>query len=103
MKAGCQAVAVGGILRNDQGEWIGGFAINLGSYSALVAEVWGRWHALHIALARGCKKVILELDSTVVIQLIKNGTKSINAANRLVMNIRMMLELDWKVHLQHVL
>ena len=61
------------------------------------------WHALHIAWARGCRKVILELDSTVAIQLIKNSTESINAANRLVMDIRRMLELDWEVQLQHVL
>ena len=94
MKASCQATPAGSILRNDQGEWVVRFAINLGGCSALVVEVWGAWHALHIAWARGCKKVILKLDSMVVIQLIKNDTKSINAANRLVMDIRRMLELD---------
>ena len=90
-------------MRNDQGEWIIGFAINLSNCCALVAKVWGAWHALHIAWERGCKKVILELDSTVVIQLIANGTKTINAANKLVKDIRKMFELDWEVHLQHVL
>ena len=39
MKVGCQAAVAGRILRNDQGEWIVGFAINLGSCSALVAEI----------------------------------------------------------------
>ena len=45
----------------------------------------------------------MELDSKVAIQLIANGTKTINVANRLVKDIRKMLELDWEVHLQHVL
>ena len=90
-------------MRNDQGKWIVGFVINLGNCSALVVKVWGAWHALHIAWARGCKKVILELNNTVAIQLIKNGTNSINATNRLVNDVRKMLELDWEVHLHYVL
>ena len=103
MKVGCQAAVARGILRNDQKEWIVGFTINLGSYSALVAKVWGVWHAWQIAWARGCRKVILELDSMMTIQLINNGTKSINTANRLAKDIKKMLELDWEVHMQHVL
>ena len=39
MKAGCQATSAGRILRNNQGQWIVGYAINLSSCSALVAEI----------------------------------------------------------------
>ena len=39
----------------------------------------------------------------VAIQLITNCAKSINTATRLVTDIRKMLELDWEVHLQHML
>ena len=58
MKVGCQVAVVGDILMNNQGKWIVGFAINLCSYFALVAEVYGAWHALQITWARGCTKVI---------------------------------------------
>ena len=102
MKASCQVAAAGGILRNDQGNWLVGFAMNLGNYSALVAEIWGAWKALNLAWKKGYRKIILEMDSKVAIQLITNGTNSTNAATRLVLDIRRMLKLDWMVQVNHV-
>ena len=103
MKVGCQVAAAGGILRDDQGKWVIGFAINLDNCFALVAEIWGAWQALQIAWVVGGKKVILELDNKVATQLIINGTSSINASTSLVVDIRRMLQLEWEVKVQHVL
>ena len=89
-------------MRNDQGNWVGGFATNLGNCSALVAEIWGAWQALKLAWDWGYRKIILEMDSKVAIQLITNGSKSVNEANRLVLDIRRMLNLDWVVQVKHV-
>ena len=45
------------------------------------------------SLEKRMQEGYLELDSTVAIQLIANVTKTINVANRLINDIRKMLEL----------
>lgn len=39
----------GGVLRNGDGEWCGGFALNIGRCSAPLAERWGAYYGLYIA------------------------------------------------------
>ncbi|EEF37793.1 nucleic acid binding protein, putative [Ricinus communis] len=50
----------GGLCRNSQGHWLTGFAFKIGTCSALEAELWGA----NLAWAKGFKKVILEVDSS---------------------------------------
>lgn len=47
-KSGSSVASAGGLLCNENGRWISGFAINLGSCLAMVAEIWGVWHALNL-------------------------------------------------------
>ncbi|MCI20290.1 ribonuclease H protein, partial [Trifolium medium] len=65
-----QQADCGGVFRNESGAWLGGFARKLGSCSALMAELWGILSALQLAKEKGYRKVILESDSTVAIDLI---------------------------------
>ena len=90
-------------MRDSNGKWISRFVANLGHCSAMVAEIWGAWYALQFAWKRNVKKLILELDSLLVVQLIKNGPKSINVAISIIMKIRRMLSFAWKVRIQHVM
>ena len=39
----------GGVLRNNDGEWCSGFALNIGICSAPLAELWGVYYGLYIA------------------------------------------------------
>ena len=80
--------AAGGLLRDSNGKWMAWFVANLGNCSAMVAEIWGASYALQLAWKRNVKKLILELDSLLVVQLIKNGHKSINMASSIIMEIR---------------
>ena len=102
MKTSSGILSAGGLLRDDQGRWMAGFAVNLGRCSALVAEIWGALYALQLAWERNVKKVILEMDRLPVVHIFKNGSKNINGCHALVMDIRHMLSLDWEVHIQHV-
>ena len=56
-KAGC-----GGLIRNDQGEWVGGFSRRLGCISSFTAELWGLRDGLilcnSLQLNAVCKVVI---------------------------------------------
>ncbi|MCH98804.1 ribonuclease H protein, partial [Trifolium medium] len=50
-KAGC-----GGIIRGNQGEWLGGFAKGVGECSAFIAELWGVFEGLSLAKRMGFRK-----------------------------------------------
>lgn len=59
--AGC-----GGLCRDCTGTWLCGFSCNIGSCNAFLAEIWGVLEGLHLALAQGFTRVILQVDSAVV-------------------------------------
>jgi hypothetical protein len=56
--AGC-----GGVIRGDQGEWLGGFAKCVGLCSAFVAELWGVVEGLRYAYHLGFRQIELNIDS----------------------------------------
>lgn len=53
-KSGC-----GGVFRDDNGVWLGGFSKFVGYCSVVVAELWGILEGLKMAIDKGFKKVIL--------------------------------------------
>ncbi|PNY04820.1 ribonuclease H [Trifolium pratense] len=55
--AGC-----GGVIRDSNGQWCGGFAKHVGSCSAFVAELWGVLERLKYARMLGLQ--VIELTST---------------------------------------
>jgi hypothetical protein len=63
--AGC-----GGVPRGDSGEWICGFSKGLGVCSAYVAELWGVFEGLKLALCYGFLRVEVHVDSQVVVNTI---------------------------------
>lgn len=63
----------GGVLRDGEGNWIGGFALNIGICSASLAELWGVYYGLYIAWERGLTRVELEIDSEIVVGFLTTG------------------------------
>ena len=59
-----------GLLRDDIGQYVAGFAVNLGFCPITVAEIWVAFYGLHLAWQEGYKQVILELDSSATVALI---------------------------------
>ena len=70
--------AAGGVIRDDNGNWVSGVAVNLGHCSVVMAEAWGVWYVLRLAWDCGIRKAILTLDNLLVIKLISNGSSTIN-------------------------
>ncbi|KAJ7949522.1 Ribonuclease H protein [Quillaja saponaria] len=64
---GC-LTSCGGLIRGDGGEWLGGFAANLGMGSNISAELYGIFHVLSLAWDLGFKSIILEIDSLTVVE-----------------------------------
>jgi ribonuclease HI len=94
--AGC-----GGLIRNSEGQWLGGFSRNLGCCSAYLAELWGVYDGLCLARNIGVQKVKLHVDSSVVVQTLNNSTGGSIVGWRLIQEIRRLLTLDWEVKVSH--
>ena len=61
---GCLDLAsAGGLIKEDSGRWIAGFARNLGVAPVLVAKQWGALSGLELAWDLRHRKVFLEVDS----------------------------------------
>ncbi|GAU46467.1 hypothetical protein TSUD_402340 [Trifolium subterraneum] len=94
--AGC-----GGIIRNNIGDWIGGFAKHVGSCSAFVAELWGVLEGLNYAWKLGFKKVELEIDSAIVVDAVNSGETNSAMGIALIRSIRRIIALNWNVKVYH--
>ncbi|PNX89278.1 ribonuclease H, partial [Trifolium pratense] len=64
--AGC-----GGVLRNCHGGFLVAFFAKVGSVSVVRAELWGIIHGLNLAKNKWHKRVRVEYDSLVAINLMK--------------------------------
>ncbi|KAK2361139.1 heat shock 70 kDa protein [Trifolium repens] len=96
--AGC-----GGVIRDSNGIWRGGFAKNLIIGSAYVAELWGVFKGLRYVRYLGFNRIEFNVDSIVVTQaLYQFGYgRGRPLGGSLVICIRYLLELDWKVVINH--
>jgi ribonuclease HI len=94
--AGC-----GGVIRDSNGIWRGGFAKKLGIGSAYVAELWGVFEGLRYAGYLGFNRIELNVDSIVVTQVLHQSGYGRPLGGSLVMRIRCLLELDWEVVINH--
>ncbi|KAI5327874.1 hypothetical protein L3X38_027270 [Prunus dulcis] len=60
-----------GVIRNSSGDWISGFAVNLGKGQILEAEIWGLFFGLKLALDKEINNLVVEMDSALAVQLIQ--------------------------------
>jgi hypothetical protein len=80
---------------------MGGFSRKLRSCSALMAELWGILSALQLVTEIGYRKVILESDSAVTIDLIMKGCQDNNPCATIVSFINRLKMQEWEVTFQH--
>ncbi|KAG7542942.1 Ribonuclease H-like superfamily [Arabidopsis thaliana x Arabidopsis arenosa] len=92
----------GGVLRDIDGNWCGGFAVNIGLCSAPLAELWGVYYGLFIAWDRGARRVELEVDSEIVVGFLKTGINDTHPLSFLVRLCYGFITKDWIVRISHV-
>ncbi|PNX97917.1 ribonuclease H [Trifolium pratense] len=95
-RAGC-----GGVIRGNQGEWLGGFAKGVGNCSAFVAELWGVLEGLLLVQRMGFENVELSIDSKAVVHVITAGKATSADGYAIVRKIRRLLLMDWNVKVLH--
>ncbi|CAL1363580.1 unnamed protein product [Linum trigynum] len=91
----------GGALRDHLGRWNKGFVVNLGTCSAVQAELWGIYHGLGVAWQAGSRTLIVESDSQLALQLIEKRNDPIHPQAAILTAIRRRLAQDWVVKLVH--
>ncbi|CAA7029753.1 unnamed protein product [Microthlaspi erraticum] len=94
--------AAGGVLRDGDGRWIGGFALNIGRCNAPMAELWGLYYGLCIAWEKGITRLEVEVDSLMVVGFIKTGICDTHPLSSLVHLCHGFLMKDWEVRIAHV-
>ncbi|KAG7558925.1 Ribonuclease H-like superfamily [Arabidopsis thaliana x Arabidopsis arenosa] len=91
-----------GALREGNGTWLGGFALNIGVCTAPVAELWGVYYGLVIAWEGGFRRVILEVDSALVVGFLQSGVEDTHPLAFLVRLCHGFISRDWLVRVTHV-
>lgn len=67
-----------GLVGDHNGTWITGFGINIGHCSVTIAELWGLFHGLNIEWKHGFRRVMVEVDSHCVFQLVQQPLEATN-------------------------
>ena len=66
------AAGYGGLIRDDQGNWIGGFSRHIGNTDSFLAEIWALRDGLQLCHHMNLQFVIVELDASTVIDALNN-------------------------------
>ncbi|CAA7020915.1 unnamed protein product [Microthlaspi erraticum] len=94
--------AAGGVIRNHHGEWCGGFGLNIGRCTAPLAELWGVYYGLYIALDKKITRLEVEVDSELVVGFLTTGIGDSHPLSFLVRLCHGLLAKDWLVRISHV-
>lgn len=93
----------GGLIRNNNGDWLLGFSEFCGITSCLAAELYVIFHGLRVAYDAGHGNIILESDSRMALDLIMSDVQSHHPYAPMINQIVQLQHRDWIVHFQHTL
>lgn len=62
--------SAGGLIRDSNGAWVGGFLVNIGVTSVLHAELVGVREGLKLAQALGIGRLVVQVDSSLAVLLL---------------------------------
>jgi ribonuclease HI len=96
-----QLAGCGGVIRGSQGEWIHGFAKNVGKCNAFVAELWGVLEGLRCVRRMGFSKVEINIDSVSVVQLLQQRNLHSMSGGTVTRQIWKLLDLNWDIEITH--
>ena len=62
----------GGVIRNYHGGWVRGFSRSIGHTTSVMAEWWALRDGLNLAIHLGINQLEVELDTKVIVELLKS-------------------------------
>lgn len=93
---------VGGVLQDRDGNWCGGFALNIGICLVPLAKLWGVYYGIYIAWEKRVTRLELEVDSEIVVGFLKTGISESHPLSFLIRLCYGFLPRDWIVHISHM-
>lgn len=91
----------GGLIRNERGEWICGFARRIRITTSFAAELWGLREGLLQCLSLNLSSVLLELDAKSIVDLLVNSDYFDNVISPLVDDCKSLMAQLPRVHIRH--
>ena len=91
----------GGLIRNEKGEWVKGYARVIGTTTSAAAELWALRDGIRLCIVLKLPAVVVELDSELVVKLIKKELNNPNGLDVLVTDCRDVLRDIPLVRIQH--
>ncbi|CAN1120234.1 Putative ribonuclease H protein At1g65750, partial [Linum perenne] len=94
--------AARGLIRDDQGRFITAFASKHGTCSIVRAEMWGVVEGLMLAWDKGIRKLKLQSDSTLAVQLLSNMDQAKHQHSNLIRRFQELMSRQWEVSIEHI-
>ncbi|GKV12720.1 hypothetical protein SLEP1_g23837 [Rubroshorea leprosula] len=92
----------GRVFRDHLGNWILGFARNIGHTTSIVAELWAIRDGLKLAVSRGYNGLILETDSRTALTLLHAENCNFHSLAVLISDCRVLLRQLPDVQTTHI-
>ena len=91
----------GGLIRNDRGEWLKGYARNVGYSTSVAVELWALHDGLRLCIALKLLAMIIELDAKLIVDLLQKSDGHRNCIDALVSDCKTELENIPRVQINH--
>ncbi|KAL4311976.1 hypothetical protein GQ457_01G025270 [Hibiscus cannabinus] len=95
------SATIGGVIRDDQGNWIFGFSKSVGICSVLTTELWAILVGLRHVWRLGFRKIEVETDNVEVARIL-DRTSNVFSENAMALSIGALLTLDWDIVTRHI-
>lgn len=93
----------GGLIPNEKGEWVKGYARAIGITTSVAAEPWALRDGIRLCIALKLPAAEIELDAKVVIDLVRKETSKFNSLDSLVADCKEGLKIIPNVKFMHCL
>ena len=90
-----------GLLRDDHGNWLAGFARRIGTTTSFVAERWGLRDGLSLRYNLNIPSIIVELDAKAIVDIFQNSRYENNIISPILDDCRQLMGLFQQVQVKH--
>ena len=95
-RAGC-----GGLVRDEQGEWVAGFARHIGSTNSFIAKLWGLREGLLLCYNLNIQSLIVEVDAQAVVAVLRNNDYVNNAISPILDDCKQLAARFQRIQFNH--
>ena len=92
----------GGLIRDDQGNWIAGFLRNIGKTNSFTAKIWALRDGLLLCHQINLPAVIVELDAKALVDALSNPAYANSIISPLFDDCRQLVTRIPQCHIRHI-